>query len=735
MLTTRHRRGADLRRLCACLLTVTLVGGPLHAGIDQSASTEELYKMDLEQLLKIELKAAAGLTETDSRRLPVAMTEMDERDIARSGAIDINRLFEIYVPNGQFIDHHHLQPHLGMRGIISDREDKYLFQVNGRTMNNRMSYGADNERGLPLLGDIRRLSVVRGPASATHGAGALAGVVALETHNGLTFQGFDVQLRQGIRDWFSAGEVRFGRKLSDDSGLFLYYGIADQQGADSDAAPYYIGRSYPARNGLPPNVAGEPSQAPFDDYWTSAFGSPYHKAHASYVKGPFELWFRYTRDGHQDRPLREIYGANKPATLAVDDWVRGRQFRNEQATVVAGFNKQVAPKWKLNLTGSFDRYALRDQRMGTQLNAPEPRDANEKELFGRAIATWTPASAHALAIGMEYSRERYDDPFFSDALDRAPVITQREWTTNTVSVLAEYQWKASADWTVFLSARTDKHTYSDWLVAPRGSVVFTPNEKDTIKLMVGESLRRGVDEELWAENYRRGTIPDPESLRSYELSYDRKLNDRWQATVAGFYEDYDALGWVPALEVSTSLGNYTMAGGEFQLTYRAPRTRASLSTGFTKLRDSSLPGNLPAAGQAITSQPYGFGNDLAEWAPFVTKLSVSHEIASKMSLNGSLIHYSGFPGGEDYAEYARTLATQPSAVPVSDVGYDTPYGPNLYAHLGVDYRATERLTVRVNGHNLVAPFDETLSKRNYYFRLSEFTVQPASVSLSLRYRF
>jgi hypothetical protein len=31
--------------------------------------------------------------------------------------------------------------------------------------------------------------------------------------------------------------------------------------------------------------------------------------------------------------------------------------------------------------------------------------------------------------------------------------------------------------------------------------------------------------------------------------------------------------------------------------------------------------------------------------------------------------------------------------------------------------------------------DKTLSKRNYYFRLSEFNVQPASLSLSMRYRF
>lgn len=36
---------------------------------------------------------------------------------------------------------------------------------------------------------------------------------------------------------------------------------------------------------------------------------------------------------------------------------------------------------------------------------------------------------------------------------------------------------------------------------------------------------------------------------------------------------------------------------------------------------------------------------------------------------------------------------------------------------------------------MVAPIDKSLSKQNYYFRLSEFNVQPASLSLAVRYRF
>lgn len=58
-------------------------------------------------------------------------------------------------------------------------------------------------------------------------------------------------------------------------------------------------------------------------------------------------------------------------------------------------------------------------------------------------------------------------------------------------------------------------------------------------------------------------------------------------------------------------------------------------------------------------------------------------------------------------------------------------GPELQAGIQV-----EILPIRgADGYNLVAPLDKTLSKRNDYFRLSEFNVQPASLSLSMRYRF
>lgn len=691
-------------------------------------SLDEGFQFFEEERIALEGRAA-GLTVRDFRRRPVAITELDAKDVEQSGARDINHLLEIHVPNAQFIDHHHLQPHLGFRGIISDREDKYLYQVNGRTMNNRTSTGANNERGIPLVGDIQSIAVVRGPASATHGVGALAGVIDVMTYNGLTFQGLDFKARQGFVDEYSAGELRYGRRFSETSGVFLYYGLAEVQGADS---AYYIGKSYPASNGLPPNVGGEEYNGPMAGLGESAFGQLQHKLHLNYVNGPYEFWARFVQDGRQARPMREIYSSTRPANVTLDDWTRGRQQINRQYTATARYKKNFNPQWGVDLMQSYDLWSFEDERAGV-FSVPLS-NTRENELFSRAIGLWTPNRMHSLAFGTEYSHEWFHVPPTSDALDRAPVITDRDWHTNTISLLAEHQWKINDLWTTFLSYRTDKHTYTRWLPSGRGTLVFTPTEKDTFKLMAGQSARRGVDEELWSQWVRAKTIPDPETLRSYELMYERKLKNNWRFSGNAFYEDYDALGWIPTLYQSSSVGEFQIAGGEIELTYETDRTRFTFSEGVSKLVDASLPASLPQGGQGITAEPYGFGSDLAEWAPFITKLALTHDFSKKWSGSSSIVHYSGFPGAKDYADYGATLSSPPSAFAFSDRGNNDAYGANLYVNLGLEMRPTDQWTLRLDAYNLAELVDDKLSKRNHYFRLSEYSVQPASVALSVRYR-
>ena len=100
-----------------------------------------------------------------------------------------------------------------------------------------------------------------------------------------------------------------------------------------------------------------------------------------------------------------------------------------------------------------------------------------------------------------------------------------------------------------------------------------------------------------------------------------------------------------------------------------------------------------------------------------------------------MVYYSGFPGAKAYADYNATFAKPVSSAPYSDPGYNAPYGPNVYVNLGLEFRPTKNWTLRLDGYNLAGLADPTLSKRNYYFRFSEFSTEPPSLAVSARYRY
>lgn len=128
-----------------------------------------LFDMSLEQLMNIPVTSTSLTTVASGRVSPSTVTTITQQDIQNSGARSLEELLEIYVPNLQMILHTADARHLGLRGIISNVDDKYLLLVNGRVMNEHTSFGVMSERDLPMLRDIHQIDVVRGPGSALYG--------------------------------------------------------------------------------------------------------------------------------------------------------------------------------------------------------------------------------------------------------------------------------------------------------------------------------------------------------------------------------------------------------------------------------------------------------------------------------------------------------------------------------------------------------------------------------------
>ncbi len=685
-------------------------------------------------------QTAAEAVTAVPRTTPAAVTRIDADTIRASGARSLNELLDIYVPNVQIIRHNSGMDRMGIRGIIKDRDDSYLLTVNGRVMNHRSQEGAMSERDLPMLGDIHHIDFVRGPGSAIYGPGAVAGVISIVTHNGLTLQGTDTIVRQGFYEDFTSVELRHGHQFDDDTGLFLYYGYSDYPGADQDAAPYVFGSTFTPRGGGPPIPAGEPVPFDINDDHRAYRSMGKHKLHAQYTDGPLDAWVRYTVGGSQTPPSRSHLaerpiGRAKPSNSM--DERRATQMGYQQLTMFAEYTLDLSENWDLEYRISYDIFDF--ERILERVDR-DMRSHREDEFYTRLMARWSPNPCHTAAIGVAYSWEHFG--LKSPGFPNEPANTQRQpdvvpWKTDTISLLGEYRWKPTDTWMFYVGGRTDDHTYTETLFSPRVAAVYTPTERDTIKCMLNRAVRRSGDDELRAEYLNSGTFSDEEQIKAIELRYERQQTEPLWLATSFFGQDVGLVARDSKIRRNVRLGTYQNWGVEVEAIYRTDTTRFVASHAYTKLVGFELAD--PDTLQGLSSRPYGFGEELANWSPNLTKLYVAHDLNTCWSVSSSLRVYWGFPGAADQAEYNAQILADTGLVNGSmayvDPGNYDPFLANVYWNTGLERRFSDRCAIRLDLYNILGWFDIDLNKRNYVLRASEWRAEAPAIGVSGRFVF
>jgi iron complex outermembrane receptor protein len=691
-------------------------------------SNDTLIDKSLEELMNIEVVSTATLTKTTPRLVPAAVTTITAEQIQASGARSLFELLDIYVPNLQWIRHHWESDHLGLRGIINDRDDKYLLLVNGRIINEHTHFGALTERDLVLLGDIHHIDVVRGPGSALYGPGAVAMVINIVTFNADTFKGTEVTGRLGAIDEFYSGEVKHGQKFDDnDGGLFAYGGIGKDIGANKFDAPVIFPYTFPP--GSYDTGAGQPfTNAPIGRDGADFRNTPPIKLHVQLTRDNWDIWGRYTRGG-EDFVWAPGLFAPPPVGFS-ETPVTDNTFGYQQATGYVGYKQELTRDIDVDYAFSYLTTDFTEFRQNSTTNA-----YREDEYYGKALLQWQPNDQHKIAFGSEFFHRELGmrSPLWPDI---SPV-SQRlnpmpRWSTDMYSLLGEWQWKISDQWTTFLGGRLDHHTFTNWMSSPRAAIVYTPNEKDTYKLMWSRSVRANVEEEMKAQADANGGKSDPEKLDSVEFRYERQQNKNLDLAASVFlHYDFKLISYDETTKQNAAVGVQKDWGAELEASYHTDKTRLTISHGYTKLINFDLePGRTTYA----TAAPYGFGNDLSNWSNQITKITAQHKLDDKWTLDASMRIYWGFPGIKDYDEYYPYVTNPPGGRFIEE-GWQKASRGNYYLNLGLQYQPNKDLTIGVTGYYLLGIFDKDLNKRNYLDSASDFRDHAPAVAVSVTYKF
>ncbi|MDC3332686.1 TonB-dependent receptor plug domain-containing protein [bacterium] len=685
-----------------------------------------LYQLSLTELLDV--RVVATHTETTSRAIPNAITTITTDQIRRSGARSLDEVLDVYVPG--FMVMNKLQTSMvGLRGINSDRNNKMMVLVNGKVVNiHARDGGFVVERLISALGDIRKITVLRGPGAAVYGPGAIAGVVLIETHNASSFEGTELTARGGTGEDFVNVEAMWGKRLDDESGLFFYYGIDDYKGADQSNSDLIFSDSFDATGSDTRVIGGQPAPMKITNDHGSMNDRLRRKFHGEYNQGNFSYWLRYLDAGQKGVSTTTNYLNGTPAELV------GSGYSYQQWTTMAQYQQTVNQYLNLEYRFGFDSSSVSIEAITDKPNT----HWREDEWSGRIMGLLNSGDGHQLAVGSEYFWEEFglDSNIRSIGPSQLRLVDKPDgtsWITRMYSVITEYQWEVSPQVITFADIRLDNHTYTDDMISGRLAGVYMPTDKNTYKLSFNRSERRQDDVDLYNTHNQGGAV-DSEAIDNIELRYERQHSMALWAAFSAYYDDYDISGWVADSGAIESLGTLKLYGLELELRYEVEGNQFLFSHSYSKLDEFSLANDFVT--NNVSAQPYGYGSDMANWSNHISKLSWSRDFHQQWTASASANIYWGLPGGQELADYNVEQLGSRRNLPQYDPGETTAWDDeSVFVNMGLEYRASNEIKINLAAINIAGWINEDYNKRNSFQRTDTYRQEAASITLGMTWKF
>ena len=208
-----------------CTVVLLIIQGtpsPLWAA---PASTRELIRLDIEQLMEMEVTSVAKKPQKFSQAA-AAIFVITAEDLRRSGATSIPEALRM-VPGVEVARIDANKWAITSRGFNDRFADKLLVLLDGRTIYDPLFSGVYWDVQDTLLEDIDRIEVIRGPGGALWGANAVNGVINIVTKEAKNTQGMLVTAGAGTEEQ-GFGGMRYGGRMGERGHYRIYAKYVDR---------------------------------------------------------------------------------------------------------------------------------------------------------------------------------------------------------------------------------------------------------------------------------------------------------------------------------------------------------------------------------------------------------------------------------------------------------------------------------------------------------------------------
>jgi len=175
----------------------------------EDLSPEDLISLSLEDLSAFQVSSIANRYELNSAKGASPVTIITAQEIQKHGYKTLEELLQSVVG---FDEGYHIRRSVvSNRGYYQDINSNYLLLVDGHRLNENAYSGFGVAQIYPMMDNIEKVEIIRGPSSTLWGNSALNGIISITTKNPQDYQGS--QQESGTLEGSVDYEVENNRKI------------------------------------------------------------------------------------------------------------------------------------------------------------------------------------------------------------------------------------------------------------------------------------------------------------------------------------------------------------------------------------------------------------------------------------------------------------------------------------------------------------------------------------------
>ncbi len=534
----------------------------------------------LDSLLNTPVSTAAKYDQT-VRQVAGSITIVTAEDIRRFGYRTLDEILQSAA--GFYLTYNREYDYIGVRGFgrSNDHNNRILLLLDGHTSNEGLTGSSQFGAAMVLdLDLIKRVEIIRGPASALYGTGALFAVVNVITLTGRE-AGTHADVSAGTAG-FRAASLTAGGNVG--RAAFTLSGTWDERDGKDLFFPAFNDSTN--NNGIARRRDGENR--------VGVFGTG--------TLGAFTLRGRY---GHRNKDVpTAAYGQlfNDPRSEGSD----------ESGFVELEYEKEFSDVQHLSIRTFLDDYTVR-----TALAMPgvlQSIEGHNRVVGAEARFRWDPMASTRLTMGLEYRNNTTAS--FKVSIP-GTVFVDFDTPYSVVSLFAQGDVQLLRSLSLLGGVRYDRNSVTASATTPRVALIWDPLEGTTLKAMYGRAFRAATPLEDGTRLSGATGHLLPERMSMAELIWIQRLG-RSFALSSSLYE-YRVRDMIDQASDSTTPLGYVnrervkASGAEVTLDARPkPGTRGYLSLTLQHAVDAqgANTGNL-LANEPVRMIKLGFATDLS----------------------------------------------------------------------------------------------------------------------------